>query len=132
MLRLEGLDDDGSTPRVVTSRSSLDNNYDRLQTDNNHNSDDGDDHDVAVCGDENPLLSSHTSTAGEDDILHNRKVLSPDLARKLYLSHWLSTWNSRTYEFAVVSVVLDVLLHVNGSIQSNIANNNPVESWEIC
>lgn len=58
-----------------------------------------------------PLISdSISSSTGEDDDLMTRSQ-----AWNLYTSHFLSTWNVRTYEFAAVSFFAWFVLNPCGS-----------------
>lgn len=52
-----------------------------------------------------PLLTSSTSAIEENQDDQDREAehsVPKDIARRLYLSHFLSTWNSRVFEFGAV------------------------------
>jgi len=102
MMQKQGQNDSSILRIAIDQPPTCNDNH--IHSDNGDNGDNDDNNDRDVDHDEDSLLSTRIDAADEDDILNTRKVLSPGLAHKLYLSHWLSTWNARTYEFAVVSV----------------------------
>ncbi|KAK6526477.1 hypothetical protein TWF694_005063 [Orbilia ellipsospora] len=45
---------------------------------------------------------------GEDNNGENENLVSTSVARRLYISHFLSTWNSRVFEFGAVLYLADI------------------------
>jgi solute carrier family 40 (iron-regulated transporter), member 1 len=64
-------------------------------------SDSSPDVDKAVQADERTTLLSHGKQCRDDSVSGGQKV-PPRVARRLYVSHFLSTWNSRVFEFGAV------------------------------
>lgn len=48
-----------------------------------------------------PSVEERTALLGQDGTYHEGHV-RPSVARRLYVSHFLSTWNTRVFEFGAV------------------------------
>lgn len=55
-----------------------------------------------MTNDETPLLGSEERSDGRDDRQRQRGEVLPGIARALYISHTLSAWNSRLFQFGAV------------------------------
>ena len=91
----------------MTSRSQIVNLDSHLDPDSDSVSDDGDgDGDGDEENEEDALISN----GAEQDMMNMEMEMEINLnkaqAWTLYLSHFLSTWNGRSYEFAAVSYVM--------------------------
>ncbi|KAH7310464.1 Ferroporti-1 [Stachybotrys elegans] len=56
---------------------------------------------VSLPDERSPLLGSPPPAGHDTAIIVNHR-LAPSLARRVYVSHFLSTWNSRVFEFGAV------------------------------
>ena len=62
--------------------------------------------DVPFLREESASPPPYTSLAAHDAPITGNHIIREDhLIRRLYISHFLSTWNSRTFEFATLLVV---------------------------
>jgi len=78
--------------------------------DEHHDHDDDHDHDADAWASANSSSSAQPllAIAVSEDAQYPETAASPSISRLLYASHFLSTWNSRLFEFGAILFVANI------------------------